>query len=274
MSEHEAPPKELAELFAAEKAAPVADAAVRAAAKSRLVAAVGHVPLGQAAAAAASTLAGAGKVIAVIALTVGIGGGTVALVKHGTGTRASAPVMERVPVVEVGAHEPRSPEASTQASSTQASNTQASSTLPEQPTVEATAPAVGPAAASAPSVAPTVRAPARLAKRQPGAVHEDHEDKVAPAHDDGPSEVHLLRGAWAALNANKGAEALELVRDDERLHRDGVLAEERQALTVLALAQLGRLADARVASSAFIARYPTSVHRARVERAVSIEEIP
>ncbi|NVB76827.1 MAG: hypothetical protein HOV81_00395, partial [Kofleriaceae bacterium] len=83
MSELEQVPDELASLFAAERAAPVVDAAARTAAKARMVAAVAHVPLGTAGAAgAATTLAGSGKVIAILALTLGVGAGTIALVKH------------------------------------------------------------------------------------------------------------------------------------------------------------------------------------------------
>ncbi|NVB83650.1 MAG: hypothetical protein HOV81_35075 [Kofleriaceae bacterium] len=84
--------------------------------------------------------------------------------------------------------------------------------------------------------------------------------------------MQLLRRAWAALNTGAAVEALALVRDDIRLHPDGVLTEERAALNVLALAKLGRHDEARAASTAFTSRYPTSVHRARIERA--LEEKP
>ena len=78
----------------------------------------------------------------------------------------------------------------------------------------------------------------------------------------------MLGEAWRAL-ATDPTRALALV---ETAPAAGVLAEEREALRILALAALARGAEARTAADQFLARYPTSFHRARIERAT--QEIP
>lgn len=71
---------------------------------------------------------------------------------------------------------------------------------------------------------------------------------------------HLLHGG----NANAALAALdEVARDVPK----GALGEERDATRALALCQLGRASDPRV--TAFFARYPGSVHAARVQKACS-----
>ena len=59
---------------------------------------------------------------------------------------------------------------------------------------------------------------------------------------------------------------------DQQDHPTGGLAEKRDALIVQALAKLSRSEEARVAAAEFIARYPNTIHRARVERV--LEELP
>lgn len=87
-----------------------------------------------------------------------------------------------------------------------------------------------------------------------------------------PSEADLLRRAWTALSAGQAALARQLVEQDAKLHPDGTLGEERDAVEILALAQLDRMAEARAAGARFIQRYPTSVHRARIERTIAKEK--
>jgi hypothetical protein len=86
-----------------------------------------------------------------------------------------------------------------------------------------------------------------------------------------PSEADLLRRAWTALSAGQAELARQLVEQDAKLHPDGTLGEERAAVEVLALAQLGRMDEARAAGARFMQRYPTSVHRARIERTIAKE---
>jgi hypothetical protein len=90
----------------------------------------------------------------------------------------------------------------------------------------------------------------------------------APVAVEAPGEAILLRDAWAALSASQPARALDLVQTDEHAHPSGPLSEERDALQVVALAKLNRLAEARAAAAAFASRYPTSVHRDLVAHAI------
>jgi hypothetical protein len=87
-----------------------------------------------------------------------------------------------------------------------------------------------------------------------------------------PSEADLLRRAWTALSAGQAALARQLVEQDAKLHPDGTLGEERDAVEILALAQLDRMEEARAAGARFIQHYPTSVHRARIERTIAEEK--
>lgn len=71
---------ELAELFAAERAAPLTDAAMKAGVRAKLATSIAHLPL-----AGAGGLA-AGKVLAAFAIVIGIGAGTVAVTKRAEST--------------------------------------------------------------------------------------------------------------------------------------------------------------------------------------------
>ena len=68
MSEIEPLPDGLKDLFAAEKSAPVFDSSIHSVMRARLAAIVGKTPLGHAV--AGSVLGGAGKALAIIAITV------------------------------------------------------------------------------------------------------------------------------------------------------------------------------------------------------------
>ncbi|HEY5927411.1 MAG TPA: hypothetical protein VIV11_37260 [Kofleriaceae bacterium] len=81
-----------------------------------------------------------------------------------------------------------------------------------------------------------------------------------------PSQADLLAKAWQAVDRDP-TRALALVELDAKLHAKGALAEERDALHVHALVVLGNYNKARGLATTFLARYPKSVHRARVERA-------
>jgi type IV secretory pathway VirB10-like protein len=80
-----------------------------------------------------------------------------------------------------------------------------------------------------------------------------------------PAQAELLAKAWQALD-NDAAAALGLVELDAKLHARGALSEEREALHIFALVQLGRRDQARLLADKFIALYPSSVHRATIER--------
>jgi hypothetical protein len=85
----------------------------------------------------------------------------------------------------------------------------------------------------------------------------------APARSVTPNEPELLRRAWAASTTDP-SHSLALIEADEHAHPRGALAEERAALRVVVLANLGRLDDAKIAAAAFDARYPNSVHHTLV----------
>jgi hypothetical protein len=239
MSELEPLPDELAELFAAERAAPVANTATRTALRSRLTAAAAPLLVGKAAA-AATALGTTGKVLAILALTLGAGAGTVALVKHRDDAVARAPVhqtIEAPPSLPRRAeHEPVEPE--------QPAEQPPAPTPPRHPHVAAKPVELSPPAEPPPEV--TV---------------------VEPS----PSQAQMLKRAWAALAAGAPAQALELARADQQDHPAGELAEERDALVIQALVKLARADEARQAATAFFARYPTSIHRTRIEQLVAQE---
>jgi hypothetical protein len=139
---------------------------------------------------------------------------------------------------------------------------------PVDPIETAETPNAAAPASEVPSPAPAPKRATTAARPSARTV----EPVATPRADDAPSQAQLLRRAWTALNAGAAAEALAIVNDDVRRHPDGSLTEERAALNVLALEKLGRRDEARAASAAFATRYPTSVHRARIERA--LEETP
>jgi hypothetical protein len=126
-----------------------------------------------------------------------------------------------------------------------------------QPTVEPAAKAVAEPPARAPQAEP-LRAPA-----------SPHAAPRAPA---GSSEAQLLRRAQSLLATNP-ARALELTAEHQRRHRDGVLAEEREALAIEALRRLGRTQAAQRRAAAFEQRYPHSVHASRL-RATAPQPAP
>lgn len=134
------------------------------------------------------------------------------------------------------------------------------------------------------SSAPTPKAPAIAAipeesipaphvevATSPAPLPAEPEPPPRVASPPAPSEAELLRRAWTALSAGQAALARQLVEQDAKLHPDGMLGEERDAVEILALAQLDRMDDARAAGARFIQRYPTSVHRARIERTIAKE---
>jgi outer membrane protein assembly factor BamD (BamD/ComL family) len=78
----------------------------------------------------------------------------------------------------------------------------------------------------------------------------------------------LLARAWTAIERGEAETALELVERHRAAEPDSVLAEEREALRVVALLRLRRLAEARAAAKEFVARYPNSIHRPLVDPAL------
>jgi hypothetical protein len=84
-----------------------------------------------------------------------------------------------------------------------------------------------------------------------------------------PSQAEILQQAWSSLSRGEAQRALDLAVKDAQVHADGALSEEREALRIVALAKLGRATEATDASSTFLAKYPTSIHREVIARAIS-----
>lgn len=82
------------------------------------------------------------------------------------------------------------------------------------------------------------------------------------------SQASILAEATRALTDGDGSRVLVLVAEDRRAHRDGPLAEEREALRLSALLVLDRSKEARAAAHRFLARYPTTSHKRLVDRAL------
>jgi hypothetical protein len=88
----------------------------------------------------------------------------------------------------------------------------------------------------------------------------------ASAQPAAPDEAQLLRSARAALPSTP-ARALELTVEHERLYRSGMLVQEREAIAIEALMRLGRRSEATARADRFLARFPASPYRARIESA-------
>jgi len=232
MSDRDPLPDELAGLFAAERSAPAGDSQTRAEVRSRLAAVVTLLPTKAAAATStaattATILSGTGKIIAIVAISLGVGLTAVTVTKSSESPSAVSPAIPVGPTEQIdvsGAQQVvQSDEGSRQL------------TPPEQQ----------------PVLAETAEATAAK-----------------------PSEAKLLKRAWAALSSGDAKQTLELTREAERLHPDGALVEEREALRIQAFVKLGLLAEARTAAEQFVVRFPESVHRTRVESAIKAEESP
>jgi hypothetical protein len=72
------------------------------------------------------------------------------------------------------------------------------------------------------------------------------------------NEARLIHGGVVALKSGQAARALALFDAHALLYPHGVLAEERDAERALALADLGRAADAHTAIEQFLQAYPAS----------------
>lgn len=82
--------------------------------------------------------------------------------------------------------------------------------------------------------------------------------KVGPARDLSAERV-LLDGARAALGRGDPAAAVVAARTHEQRFPRGALAEEREALYVQALAQSGKMPEARARAARFKQNYPDSM---------------
>ncbi|MBX7082024.1 MAG: hypothetical protein K1X88_22650, partial [Nannocystaceae bacterium] len=93
-----------------------------------------------------------------------------------------------------------------------------------------------------------------------------------PAALDG--EAAMLREANRALTAGDADAALAQLRRHAQRYPDGVLAQDREALRVLATCAKGRADEAARLRDGFLKRWPTSVHAARVRAACGETSTP
>jgi hypothetical protein len=118
-------------------------------------------------------------------------------------------------------------------------------------------PALAPADPPTPARAqPDVRAPARAPTRPKPIEIDDLAD-----------ETELLRAASSALARKDARHALALLDAGTRRFGTGKLGEERDAMHVLALCELGRTTQARREADAFATAHPSSILLARVRAA-------
>ena len=118
------------------------------------------------------------------------------------------------------------------------------------------APSEAPPAATTPP--PALETPAATtAASDPCAPAQTSQSGVA-------GEARLVTDGVRARRSGRSACALSLLDTHARAFPEGVLAEERDAERALALAALGRTAEARTAATAFLRKYPASLLGARL----------
>jgi len=129
--------------------------------------------------------------------------------------------------------------------------------------------AAGPAPARAvaagpapPAVAPAARAASAVAPRRLGPA-------PAGAPGDIVAESALLEAARRALVDGDARVALGRIAQHVRQFQRGLLVEERDALWIQALALAGERGAARARAAAFYRRFPDSIQRDAIERALA-----
>lgn len=228
-------PPSLAALYASERAADGAPQADRERIRNAVLASVGVTVVAggtTTAAAAATGLGIAGKLVVVL-VTLGVIGGGAALLSRDETTEVARPTIHEEPRVSA----------------------------PERVTV---APTI--VAEPAPPIAPP--APPRSSTPPAPRVRVSHPAPIpntpAPSIEAAPVESDVQRLTRAVSLSARGDDAGALALLDSVATSSGV-AEERDALRAITLSKLGRIDEACASVTAFVARYPHSIHRAAVE---------
>ena len=81
----------------------------------------------------------------------------------------------------------------------------------------------------------------------------------------GEDEVDLLQSAMGAAQSGRSADALAAVDNHVRAFPKSALAQEREAIAIEALVNLGRMPEAKARIERFRAAWPTSTHLLRLE---------
>jgi hypothetical protein len=94
-------------------------------------------------------------------------------------------------------------------------------------------------------------------------------DKAAQRPAPKPSESALIRDARQALASGQTGAAARHLEQHRRHHPRGLLAEERELLSLRLAVATGRGAEARRLRDRFFATWPRSIHRHAIETLVS-----
>jgi len=112
------------------------------------------------------------------------------------------------------------------------------------------------------------RAPKRVARKAHAAHAPSESNRPSPKTAvPVPNELGLIRKATGALRDGQPTRALQLLAEHARHHPEGMLAQERQGLRVLALCAAGRQAEGAAARTRFLRAAPRSPLAGRVEDA-------
>lgn len=109
---------------------------------------------------------------------------------------------------------------------------------------------------------PTREAPPAAEPRSPS----PGPSRVPAANTTLAEEGRLLASAHRLVQAGRGSEALQVLGNLKQRYPRSVLSQEREALTIEAVAATGDLAAARALTQKFLARHPQSPHASRLER--------
>ena len=134
--------------------------------------------------------------------------------------------------------------------------------------IDAAVPSVRPPTPSIPAVGPVppTEPGSRVGARrpQPAPARLARSATQAEPSSDPEAELELLRRARGQL-ANTPQRALDTAEQHHAQFRNGVFAQEREAIAIEALVRLGRHAEARQRAKTFHARYPNSAYARRLE---------
>ena len=224
-------------------------ARVRAVLASRIGVAAGlGLAAGLGAAAHTTTTAGAGVTVG------GLGAGAAALKVIGAVVIVSATVAGAT-LVHRARHAPIARAVVERAPAPEPQRRVASGTAA---TPETSPPASEPAREETTAYPPDTRAAAVAAKRPPRA------HAIVPGSPEVADEASLVHAGVVARRAGEPARALALLDTHARQYPQGVLAEERDVERALALADLGRVTEARAAVDRFLKDHPRSPLAARL----------
>jgi hypothetical protein len=250
----ESPPDALRQLIAAERAAPVTNAAAQAAVRAKVGATLG---IGKVAAAGAVTKAA--LTLKVLTVVIAVGAVTTAVVATRDHAQASATATAPARAA--------APRPSLVPAGVTATPIEVTPIAEEPPRDKA------PPSSDAPAADLTVlgvpRHPTRRARTEHVAPRSSATAQPVSPPPAPRSQADLLADASRALSGDDATHALALIDEDARAHPDGPLGEEREALRISTLSALGRRAEAADAAARLLAKYPRTIHRLLAEGALT-----